>query len=786
MSIKNIVAALALSFAIAASAAEKRWLGTDATSPTLASVAANWNPEGAPTAGDDVVLDAGSNNNPMTWDLDNGVASWTQSDYTGTVTFMTGTSYGSYTCYGVTQADGSKTLEISGNLALSSGMWTHEAMPAAPTTPSAAVREWKAQDFYKKGFGIYRLIVKVGGNCTIGASATINLDSKGFGTDGPGYSNSCASHGGFGGYNYVPATSTSAIYGSFKEPISLGTGRASRGGGAVRLAVSGALAIDGTITAIGVRQNASYPGSGGSAWITAATLTGSGSVVMDGGGGTAAAYGCGGGGRLAVYLTGSGADFTGFTGTLTAKTANIYGTCGTVYLEKAADNGVGRLVLASGTTDSSHKILTYPRLCTPLKSDGSATSYSFSAIELDGYANLGIMPDVTVSVDDISGSSAAQNMVTLYGGALILRGDETYLLSKAQIRSFGEPSSLSVGLEGTNVLHLASGASLSVNAPTTLAGSLVVTGTVTHIMVTETSTNILDLSVSGDMTVASAGMVDVSNKGWTSKSGSGAATTDNMGAVHAGTVPGSAKRAYGDPVHPTSHGSGGGKGAGGGVAKLTVAGTFTLNGKVRAYGSDNNGGGCGAGGSIWITAAEVAGSGGEIDAKGAKYAGSSAQSGAGGSGGRIAVRQTVGNKTISEWGLTTLTVAGGSSKGGTTSGGGTIYWEKASDGLDHGTLYMGGGNASAGPQLPPADATDAASLASAKLSASDSGHLYIADDFTVGDFYLPNGGKIHLDGHTLTVANPAKRKSQSVLGSIAGGTIDDIVWPQRGFRLIFR
>ncbi|MBQ6915730.1 MAG: hypothetical protein IJQ65_08410 [Kiritimatiellae bacterium] len=776
----NIATALAVAFAFAANAAEKRWLGTDATSPTLASVAANWDPAGAPTADDDVVLDAGSNNNPMTWDLDNGVASWTQSDYTGTVTFKTGTSYGSYTCCGVTQADGSKALEISGNLTLSSGTWTHETTPSMTST-------MKTKDLYKKGFGIYRLIVKVGGNCTIGASATINLDSKGFGTDGPGYkSDGSASHGGFGGKNYTPETNIAYIYGSLKEPISLGTGRTTRGGGAVRLAVSGSLTLDGTITAIGLRTGI-YPGSGGSAWITAATLTGSGSVVMDGGGGTGAAYGCGGGGRLAVYLIGTGADFTGFTGTLTAKNANVYGTCGTVYLEKAADNGAGRLVLASGTTDSSHKILTYPRLSTPLKSDGSATSYSFSAIELDGYANLGIMPDVTVSVDGISGSSAALNMVTLYGGALTLRSDETFLLSKAQIRTFGEPSSLSAGVEGTNVLHLASGASLSVNVPTTLAGSLVVTGTVTHLMVSETSTNILDLSVSGDMTVASAGMVDVSNKGWPiGKFGPGAATTDNIGAVHAGTVPGSEKRAYGDPVHPTSHGSSGNKGAGGGVAKLTIAGTFTLNGKVRAYASDNNGGGCGAGGSVWITAAEVAGSGGEIDAKGAKYGGSAVQSGAGGSGGRIAVRQTVGNKTISEWGLATLTVAGGSSKGGTTSGGGTIYWEKASDGLDHGTLYMGGGNASAGPQLPPADAADAASLAGVKLSASDSGHLYIADDFTVGDFYLPSGGTIHLDGHKLTVAKPAQRKAQSVLGTVADGTIDDIVWPQRGLMFIFK
>ena len=114
MSIKNIGAALALSFAIAANAAEKHWLGTDTSNPTLASVAANWDPSGAPTADDDVVLDSESMNHDMTWDLDNGVKSWTQSDYTGTVTFKTGTSVtysgNTYTCYGV------KTLEFRSDL----------------------------------------------------------------------------------------------------------------------------------------------------------------------------------------------------------------------------------------------------------------------------------------------------------------------------------------------------------------------------------------------------------------------------------------------------------------------------------------------------------------------------------------------------------------------------------------------------------------------------------------------------------------------------------------------
>ena len=66
------------------------------------------------------------------------------------------------------------------------------------------------------------------------------------------------------------------------------------------------------------------------------------------------------------------------------------------------------------------------------------------------------------------------------------------------------------------------------------------------------------------------------------------------------------------------------------------------------------------------------------------------------------------------------------------------------------------------------------------------GEVSLGADATVKDFNLPIGSTINLDGHTLTVTNPERRKSQSVLGTIAGGTIDDIVWPQRGFMLFFR
>ena len=781
MSIKNIVAALALSFVLAANAAEKRWLGTDATSPTLASVAANWDPSGAPTADDDVVLDTGSNNNPMTWDLDNGVKSWTQSDYTGTVTFMTGYNGRLYASGSRSVAHGDETstslrrFVVSGNVTLLSGTWTHQATPTFATT-------YHTYAYFLNGTALYSLAVYVGGNCTIGVDASLDVSGKGFtGTQGPGVENQAASHGGMGTYQSLPGKDRAKCYGSVAKPISVGSGRNTPGGGNVQLEVAGALALNGSILAKSAGAT-NYSGAGGGIFVHARSISGSGEVSASSG--TVTNLGPGGGGRVAIWV--DEGDFSNFSPdnvTANAGNGHALSTAGTVFLWAKSDAPFGARLIVRGNASVTTKQANYRYTCTPVSAANTNELPALKAIVLSNGANLAIGEGVSLEVGDVQASQTgeARPRLTMFGGSLAV--PDGLLVDGFNLLVYGEGASMSVANAGT--IGLASGMTMMVDRPFSIDGSLFVTGTVSHTQVTAASTNILDLSVSGDMTVASGGQIDVSAKGWESKTGPGGAADGGIGGVHAGSVPGSLQRAYGDPLHPTSHGSGGGAVSGGGVAKLTVGGTFTLDGWIRAYASDNDGGGNGSGGSVWITAAEVAGSGGTVDAKGGNYRGSTAQSGAGGSGGRIAVRQTVGNKALSEWGVS-RTVAGGLSAGGTTSGGGTIYWEKAEDGLDHGTLYTSGGTANAGPQLPPADAADAAAMATAKLSASASGQLYIADDFTVGDFYLPKGGTIHLDGHKLAVANPAKRKALSVLGTVDAGDGGAIIWAQRGLMILFK
>lgn len=112
------------------------------------------------------------------------------------------------------------------------------------------------------------------------------------------------------------------IYGSIASPVDFGSGGGSggvgggfdvsggTGGGAVRLNVGGNLVLNGSLTANGTgggssgfSGNCGGGGSGGSIWLTARTLMGSGIVSADGGNGGGSKGGGGAGGRIALHAT---------------------------------------------------------------------------------------------------------------------------------------------------------------------------------------------------------------------------------------------------------------------------------------------------------------------------------------------------------------------------------------------------------------------------------------------------------------------------------------------------
>lgn len=164
----------------------------------------------------------------------------------------------------------------------------------------------------------------------IGAGSSISVDSKGYGQSagpGAGFSIAGASHGGVGLWN--TATST---YGSMREPVEMGSGGNGyhpRGGGVIRLVVSGSLINNGSISAVG--NNTS---SGGSIYVTTNDLSGAGVFRADGG--TVycpnSCYGAGAGGRIAVYYQTSA--FSGTFAALGAKTSYGNGDDGTVVVEQ--------------------------------------------------------------------------------------------------------------------------------------------------------------------------------------------------------------------------------------------------------------------------------------------------------------------------------------------------------------------------------------------------------------------------------------------------------------------
>ncbi len=168
--------------------------------------------------------------------------------------------------------------------------------------------------------------LNVMGDATVDAGGRISVDGKGslselgsgrgnyYTSNGVTYGTG-AGHGGFGGGFAVMPGGT--VYGQLNAPNSLGSGGGrgailgtitpgGSGGGVVTMNVTGALTVNGSITADG--DPGPYPaggGSGGSICINAGTLAGAGLLSANGGAASTSSGG-GGGGRVAVACVTNG------------------------------------------------------------------------------------------------------------------------------------------------------------------------------------------------------------------------------------------------------------------------------------------------------------------------------------------------------------------------------------------------------------------------------------------------------------------------------------------------
>jgi len=277
----------------------------------------------------------------------------------------------------------------------------------------------------------WRLDLALSGDLTVASNGWINADARGFdGTAGPGSGGGSwrgGSHGGMG--HHGSAAFESSTYGSIRMPVALGSRGSSgtaRGGGAVRLAVTGDTLIEegGRISAEGMLGRAT--GAGGSVWIETSTLDGAGLISADGGSGNPQAnnrrYG-GGGGRVAIRLTDALATLSTFSGTVRAHGGggdnNRHGAAGTVYIE--AGDGTAQLIIdnTTRTVDSSNTdVLTE----LPPSYDGTDLGYVFDD-DLSAVA-LHVIPNARIR---LTGELAIKSLAIEAGALLDLNGHTLYM-----------------------------------------------------------------------------------------------------------------------------------------------------------------------------------------------------------------------------------------------------------------------------------------------------------------------------------------------------------------------
>jgi hypothetical protein len=433
------------------------------------------------------------------------------------------------------------------------------------------------------------------GNATIQSGGGIILDGDGAagGSSGQGQGGSYLTNsvimGGGGGYGGVGGGSASGVpggtyFGSYTQPSSVGSGGGNgggtppfnaggAGGGGLRLTVNGTLLMAGKISANGNMGvgQGSGGGSGGSIWLTVGQLSGNGSFSANGGAGEPSLGGGGGGGGGRIAIYQT---TNLFTGTVSAYGGGgfVPGGAGTTYIQTSNSLSV-QLVLDNGGNRGA---------TTPLEVTGN----NYDLTVANG-AILAALP---------SASFEMRNLLVTSNSTITLSG----------INGQGYPA--------------------------------------------------LGLRASGTVTIQAGGGVIVDGQGTGGQGAGGTFVSNNIttggGGGYGGYGGGSARGAvggnsYGSISFPETFGSSGGAGAGvapnnrgglgGASLQLTATGGLELDGMLSANGSAGVGqaSGGGSGGSIWVTAGTISGSG-IITANGG--AGEpSLGGGGGGGGGRIAL-----------------------------------------------------------------------------------------------------------------------------------------------------
>ena len=709
-----------------------------ATSNSLASIGSNWSEGHAPTASDNVLFDGRFSTKNCEWDpaASATVASWTQTNgYTGTVTFDT--EFPDYS--GATFP----LFTISGDCVIASGKWScrgnyNNYGAEKPSYTYKTDKRWCLNVF-------------VGGAMQVASGASITATGCGFGFPNDKTSASKS----YGGYGY----GGTEPYGSIKEPFDPGMGARAQGdqngkisaigGGAIKLLVTRNLTLDGSVVALGtIDQNVIRAGgTGGSIWIVAAQISGTGTIDASA---CPRSYfmsdlvvGVPSGGRVALYTQSP----------LALPIANV--TCNGTSFKGSKAGGPGTIYVYDSTQTSGTLYVKQSTDISTINSRWTAApvmgDLALDAVVLSGYAQLRIPTGASLALPSLSAvttdnSDAGRAGLVVAGGSLDMgSGNQTLKanVAFAPVSDFAFPGDLT----------LESGARL---------GNLLGTSGSDAADFDTTYT----VSVAGDLTIPAG-----ASAGASTTAGGTASNKARYAASHGGQslylAVGARTNGFDSVLNPSMPG-GSAKSAfpAGGVFTLTVGGTLTLDGAMRANGGEARGStstydgtSAGAGGTINVTAGALAGTG-VITADGGcgryNYAG-------GAGGGRVAVRLTGADSTFSDWWTTNVFARGESfaSGNGKASSAGTVYLQTAADGEAGGLVVVrndlaiqaAAANNNATTRYPGnGDGCDTpAALKKTSLLVAGAAHVELTDSMKAAALEIESGSTIDLAGTTFTV-----------------------------------
>jgi hypothetical protein len=559
------------------------------------------------------------------------------------------------------------------------GLWAHDPVRTAAMSASGAVRldgeflpdvlTFRAGATVRPRLGTYRLELAASSRLVVEAGARLDVSALGFapGSTQPGVRPSAedagGSHGGAGegSNNFLGVGRGGDTYGSVVFPSTAGGGGylpgwGNPGGGAISLRAP-TIVLDGDIVATDGGPEGSFDqfprGAGGSVWIEADSLTGSGRIDASGSTASGPVSRPSGGGRVALHV----GQFLGFQPTSQVDVtggwnAFVAAGAGTLFVRTAGET-YGQLILDGGRSGT----LPAPPLATSLPTLGAGT---IASLATDG--ELTWLTPATGSFD-VNWPGAWLVLLDASGNSLgsheVQRVDPS---GRAAVRGPVDPSGVTAyrGEHRFESIEVRNGAgfaltgsvksqSLSVRGANTLQGPIAVSGfalaTNASVLIPASAAR-LDV-VAEAVVVASGASIDLSGRGYGSKQAPATvrASTDFSSGSHGGVgavdsrngtgTAGVAGDVFDSPIVPAFPGGGGApwgfpqpRAGGGGV--LTIeADSVRLDGSLVSRGvAPVSGEYAGSGGTIVVRAATLTGTG-TIDA--------SVRGGGLGGGGRVAL-----------------------------------------------------------------------------------------------------------------------------------------------------